>query len=279
MKEITEYKDYRQFIQDYYEDRKQKSAFTWRDFAAKAGFASPVYLKDICTGKKNLGAAAVEKVAAAMDLTGYEAEYFSALVACDHAKNDTDKKKAVNTIQAIAAENNVKILGVDEFAYFDSWKNPVIREVAPAMPGAKPLEMAHACKPKITAAEVTETLQFLTKIGLLKKDAQGNYTQTDKALSSGSGGFVPLALRNMHRQMGMFALEALENDPANERKFTGLTLGVSENAYDEILKELADCRKRIAAIASRPQKTEKVFRVNMQVFALTKNLNDNGSSR
>lgn len=79
--------------------------------------------------------------------------------------------------------------------------------------------------------------------------------------------------------MGTLALDSLENDSIKERKFTGLTLGVSESAYDEILAELDNCRKRIAAIATRQQDVEKVFRVNMQVFALTKNLNNRGSNR
>ena len=45
MKEIIEYTDYRKFIQDYYDERKRSSAFTWRDFARVAGFSSAVYLK------------------------------------------------------------------------------------------------------------------------------------------------------------------------------------------------------------------------------------------
>lgn len=272
MKPIIDYKDYRLYIQDYYEDRKQKSAFTWREFAAQAGFGSPVYLKYVCEGKKNLSAVAVEKVANAMGLTGFEIAYFRALVAFAHAKKDSDKKKAIDTMHDIAMNNNVKIMGADEFAYFDSWKNPVIRELAPVMTGAKPLDMAHACSQKITAAEVTETLQFLTKAGLLQKDEAGNYSQTDKILSTGDADFVPLAVRNMHRQMGTFALDALDKVDVNERQFTGLTLGISAATYDRILKELSDCRRRIAAIASEDKDIDRVYRVNMQVFPLTEKI-------
>lgn len=272
MKPIVEYKDYRQFIQDYYDDRKQKAAFTWRDFAAQAGFASPVFLKYVCEGKKNLGAVAVERVAIAMGLTGFEVPYFRALVSFAHAKNDSDKKEAVDTMQDIAAANNVKILNTDEFAYFDSWKNPVIRELAAAMPGAKPLDIAHASKVKISASEVSETLQFLVKAGMLKKDENGNYTQTDKVLSSGDKDFVPLAVRNMHRQMGSIALEALESPNISERQFTGITMGISENTYARILKELADCRHRIASLAAEEQQIERVYRVNMQVFPLSEKI-------
>ena len=37
MKDILEYTDYRQYIADYYADRKAKSAFSWQEFATAAG--------------------------------------------------------------------------------------------------------------------------------------------------------------------------------------------------------------------------------------------------
>ena len=45
MKEILEYTSYRQYIADYYADKKASSAFTWQTFASEAGFSSRVYLK------------------------------------------------------------------------------------------------------------------------------------------------------------------------------------------------------------------------------------------
>lgn len=272
MKAIVEYKDYRQYIQDYYDERKQTSSFTWREFAAQAGFGSPVYLKDVCSGKKNLSPVAVEKVANAMALTGFELSFFRALVTFSLAKNDIDKKNAIDLMQAIASANKVKIIGSDEFAYFDSWKNPVLREVAPAMPGAKPLDMAHKCNPKITAAEVADTLQFLTKTGILQKDPNGNYTQTDKVIKAADADIVPLAIKNMHRQMAGFAIDALDSVPQKERQFSGLTLGISQDVYEKIQKELSECRRRIAAIASESKTVERVYRLNMQMFPLTQTL-------
>ena len=53
MKEIVEYTDYRKFIQDYYDERKRNSAFSWQEFARNAGFSSAVFLKYVSEGKKN----------------------------------------------------------------------------------------------------------------------------------------------------------------------------------------------------------------------------------
>jgi uncharacterized protein (TIGR02147 family) len=139
------------------------------------------------------------------------------------------------------------------------------------MPGAKPLEMARACKQKISAAEVSETLDFLVRAKLLKKDRSGNYRQTDKSISMGSVDAVPVAARDMQRQMGEFAVKALDL-PLSERDMSGLTMGLTRRAYDRIKKELADCRRRIVAIAAEDDGTEQVYRLNLQLFPMSERL-------
>ena len=271
MKEIVEYTDYRKFIQDYYDERKRCSAFTWREFARKAGFSSAVYLKYVCEGKKNLSVGAAGSVASAMGLAGFEHTYFVLMVSYAHAKGDEAKQAAFEERCALAMAHKVRVLGSEEFKYFKSWKNQVLREIAPHMPGAKPLEMAKACKPAITAAEVTETLDFLLRANLLKKDKDGNYRQTDKAISIGPVDAVPVAARDLQRQMGELAVKSLSL-PTTERDMSGLTMGLTHRAYERIKKELADCRRRIMAIASEDDDTEQVYRLNLQLFPLSENL-------
>ncbi len=270
MKGILEYTSYRRYIADYYAEKKAKSAFTWQDFTKAAGFTSTVYLKYVSDGYFNLSDAATKRVAAAMNLTEFEQEYFYEMVRFDRAKTDAEKKAIFKKMLSIAESHKAKILEGDSFRYFDSWKNPVIRELAPAMPGAKPLALAHACRPKITAAEVSETLNFLVKANLLKKDKDGKYAQTEIGVSTGPMDATPVAVREMHRQMGEFALGAIEGVPQNERHFSGLTLGVTHDAYDEIVQEIAEFRKRIIAIATRTNDTDEVYRLNVQFFPMTK---------
>ena len=199
------------------------------------------------------------------------------MVKFDHAKTDEEKKSSFNRMLAIADMHKVRILEGDSFRYFDSWKNPVLRELAPAMPGAKPLALAKACRPEITAAEVSESLSFLIKANLLQKDKEGNYVQTEKSVTTGPMEVTPLAVRGMHRQMGEFALDTIEGVPQDERHFSGLTLGITRKAYDEIVEKIAIFRKEIIAIATRDSATDEVYRLNVQFFPLTnKNSNRKG---
>jgi uncharacterized protein (TIGR02147 family) len=165
----------------------------------------------------------------------------------------------------------MRVLGNDEFDYFKSWKNPVLRELAPHMPGAKPLEIAHACSPKISAAEVTETLNFLVKKKLLKKDKDGNYHQTDKTITMANTDAVPVAARELQRKMGEFAIKAIDL-PLSERTMSGFVLGLTERSYERIRKEMADFYRRVVAIATEEDETERVYRMNMQLFPLSQRL-------
>ena len=277
MKDILEYTSYRQYIADYYADKKAKSAFTWQEFTRAAGFSSPVHLKYASEGKLNLSDAAALRVAQAMHLAGYEQDYFCEMVKFDNAKTDAEKKAAFGKMLSIADSVKAKIIEGDSFRYFESWKNPVLRELAPAMPGAKPLALARACRPEITAAEVTETLNFLVKAGLLQKDKDGNYKQTERGVTTGPMEVTPIAVREMHRQMGEFALEAIEGVAQDERHFSGLTLGITRDAYEKIVQEIAEFRKRIITIATQDDGMDEVYRLNVQLFPMTnKSFNKKG---
>ena len=270
MKDILEYTDYRQYIADYYADRKAKTAFSWQEFAKTAGFSSPVYLKYVSEGRFNLSADAAARTAQAMHLADYEREFFVKMVELGHAKNDDEKRAAFSKMVSIAESRKAKIVDGESFRFFEDWKNPVLRELAPAMPGAKPLAMAHACRPEVSAAEVSESLSFLVKANLLQKDKDGNYAQTDKVVTTGPMEFTPLAVRGLHRQMGEFALDAIENVPQDERHFSGLTLGITREAYEKIVERIAEFRKDIIAIATSETATEEVYRLNVQFFPMTK---------
>jgi len=270
MAPIIEYQNYRQYILDYYTYQKKNHVFSWREFAKLSGFSNPVYLKQVCDGKYNLSDAAVDRVGRAMNLAGFELTYFKTLVDFAHAKTDEEKKRAFDDLQSIAKIHKVKVLGGDAFTYFESWKNPVIRELAPAMPGAKPLAMARACRPEITAAEVSESLQFLVKTGLLTKDKDGAYHQTEKSISMGSTDSAPVAARIMQREMGAFAMIALDELPLSERNMSGLTLGLTKKAYDRIVQELAEFRKKIVSIATEEDGMDNVYRLNLHLFPLTR---------
>ena len=269
MKPIVEYNDYRAYMADFYEERKRTSAFTWREFAKIAGFTSPSYLKLVCDGKSSLSRVTMNRVAVAMGLVGYEIEYFEAMVNFGNAQKDGAKKAYLDQMVSISAANKVRVIDEDAFEYYESWKNQVIRELAPMMPGATLGEFVKNCCQKVSAPEVRKSLKFLEKAGFLKRTGDNVYEQTDKAVT-GSKEALPLAIRMMHREMGQLGIHAIDEFSPEERNVTGVTLGVNQEGYEEIVRELDACRKKVISIAARCGKLDQVYRLNLQFFPLTK---------
>ena len=276
MKPITEYTDFRQLMLDYYEDRKRRSAFSWRDFSKAAGFTSSSYMKVVCDGKSKLSKIGVERTGAAMGLVGFEMEYFRALVEFGQAGTEDKKKAAYESMLSIAKVHKVRVMEGDLFEFYDSWQNPVVRELAPLMPGATPGEMAKMCYPDVSAAEVQQSLNFLTKAGLLKK--AGNSFSLAETSIKGSPDATRLALRGMHRMMSKLATPAIDL-PVGERNFSGVTMGVSRESYDRIVKVLDECRRQIIAIAAEDKGIEQVYRLNLQLFPLTKSVKESKNEK
>jgi len=273
MKPIVEYSDFRMYMRDFYEERKRCSAFSWREFSKIAGFSSPSYMKVVCDGKSKLSRIGVERTGAAMGLTGFEMDYFREMVVYGQAETEEKKIEAYNRMLAMAKSYKVRVLEGDLFEYYESWRNPVLRELAPIMPGATPGEMAKMCYPEVSALEVRESLDFLTKSGLLKKE-DGNFVQSETSLR-GTTDATRLAMRGMHRIMSKLATPALEL-PKEIRNFSGVTMGLSRESFGKVEKVLNECRRQIIDIAAEEKNIEQVYRVNLQLFPLTKNVKEGG---
>lgn len=267
MNYILQYQDFRRFLQDFYDWKKRTSAFSWRDYSKMCGFTSPVFMKQVCEGKSNLGKNATVKVADAFGFVGVERDYFFNLV----AKNDGKKRFAFAEMQSIAKANKVHHIGAESFRYYDSWVHPVIRELAPAMPGAMPKEIAKKCIHEVSAREVKESIDFQVEAGILKLTGESTYAQTDKILA-GDTQSISLAVRSMNRQMANFAIDAIDRFSVDERFVSGITMGVSNDAYGKIVEVLRKCREEVQSIILSDDKTEQVLRLNLQLFPLTKKI-------
>ncbi len=274
MKTIFEYRDYREYVRDFYESRKKCSAFTWREFTKLAGFSSSGFLKLVCDGKTRLSKVGVEKVLSAMNLSGAQAEYFRAMVSfCDSQQPDV-RRTSFERMMKIASENRVEFLEAKSFEYFSSWANPALRELAPIMKGASPLEMGHALVPAISAAEARESLDLQESLGLLKKDECGNYVQTSEGVSS-TREVISATVVNMQKQYAHLAAESLERYTREYRHISGMTMGLDREAYERLAAELDAFRKKVAEIVSNVKSYDRVYRMNLQLFPLSKKVEKN----
>lgn len=178
--------------------------------------------------------------------------------------------RAYEDIIALAQKHKIKILDSEQFSYFAKWQNAVVREIAPHAPiGTKTSNIARQVMPEISAAEVGAALRYLERSGMLKKQEDGSYKQTDKILSPGDPDITSIALKSFHKKMAEFGLNAIENIPMEERNVSEVVVGITRENYKQIVDEIKIFRKRILAIATYSDDMERVYCMQTNLFPLS----------
>jgi uncharacterized protein (TIGR02147 family) len=116
MDRIFAYIDYRKFLGDYYVDKKRTTRhFSHRYFAMKAGVKSPVLLKQVIDGKRNLTSLMIEKFAQALCLNKKESVFFRNLVLFNQARTAFDKQEHYSVLLSMIDAVSEHKLSADQY--------------------------------------------------------------------------------------------------------------------------------------------------------------------
>jgi uncharacterized protein (TIGR02147 family) len=270
MPSVFAYSDYRAFMRDAFAEKKASSRFSWREFAKRAGYASPVFLKLVAEEKSSLSTEGIERVGLALGLTDKEQEFFRLLVPFTHETNNEKKQKLFNEMRKIAALCKNHVVEANLYDYYKEWYHSVIRELAPNVSSES--EISKLLVPKVPLPQVKASIALLLKLGLLERDSQGKYRQTGKHLTTGEN-INSMAVRKHHKNMGTLAVAALEDVLKEERDISGITMGLSKEGFEAVKAEIANFRRKIKEIAVQSESKEEpesVYRINLQLFPLSK---------
>ena len=109
--------------------------------------------------------------------------------------------------------------------------------------------------------------------GFLKREAEHAYVLTEKTVICTKES-LPIAVRGMHKEMASLARTAIDQFSIDERHFTGATLGLCEEAYARISQEMDAFVRKAASIAAEYENINQVYRLNLQLFPLTKKIQE-----
>ena len=222
------YTDYRSYLKDFYDFRKDgQHGYSYRAFSKAAGFSSPNILKLVIEGKRNISPDATQKFLKALGLKGQMSEYFTTLVRMNQAKTDADKEYYYAILKKLTPQSKRRDLDSDSHQYLSHWLYPVIREMV-SLPEFKddPYWIARRIHGNASVQEISQALQFLIKNGFIEKAEDGSYTSKDNMVLT-SDEVKSLAIRNYHRQMLDKAKETLESLPVEERDQASCRRGLS----------------------------------------------------
>lgn len=272
LEHLFDYDDFRKFLQDYFEEQKKmRSVFSHRFFAAKAGFSSSSYCLNVIRGRFNLTPKSIEKISKAMNFEPLQKAYFEALVQYNQAHQVDERESAWEQIVHIRKQIEFTHLTNREQEYFSKWYYPVVREaVVNSNWNGDYTVLARVLDPQITTEEARDAVKNLERWGLIRKVDDMHYEETSQMLDA--SGVAPIALREIRREYMQHAIGAVESKPRHERFAAFTTLAMSEDSYRYAVEVLEEARKKIITRAGNDLDVERVYEMMLVAFPMSKKM-------
>lgn len=280
MKELFEHLNYREYLADYYAEKKQRHAcYSYRLFSRTAGFKSPNFLKLVIEGQRNLSKDSVFKFCKALGLNKREAEYFENLVFFNQSKTLEEKNAYLANLMKFRGKADPAKVEQSEYAYFSKWYHPVIRELVASVDFRGDFKaLGQAVIPAISAAEARKSVELLLTLGFVERDTAGGYRKTAASLTTGRQ-VRSVAVATYHKAMMKLAAESIERFGAAQRDIESVTLSVSEQTFRAMMEKANGFLMEMLKLAEADTQNERVVQVNMQVFPLTHRLESKGGEQ
>jgi uncharacterized protein (TIGR02147 family) len=269
MKSVFAYIDYRRFLKDFYDDaKKTRKYFSYRFFALRAGVNAPILLKMVIDGKRNLSRKTIDKFIKGVGLKEKEAVFFRNLVHFNQAKSSLEKQEYYRVLKSMSDQVPQHLMEDDHFDYYDKWYLSALREGICQHDYSDNWDLvAKSVHPEISPDDAQKAVAWLLAHDLLKKQKNGRYEQTHKAITTRSE-VKSMVVRNFNRVMIRLAERSLDEVPVQERYASGITVGLTKEAYDMIMAEMEGFRDRVIKIVDSLDASDSVYQLNMQMFPL-----------
>lgn len=275
MNSIFSYIDYRKFLEDFYTEKKRTTkCFSYRYFSRRAKLTSPVFLKLVIEGKRNLTERTIRSFAKALDLNERESLYFRHLVLFDQSGDALHKQEHYSVMVSMMGLVNEKVLNSNQSEYLSRWYMPVVRELlCLADFDDNHSLLAQTVVPPITPIEAGRAVNLLVELNLIAPKADGGYCAVSSAWR-GTGKIGAKTLRDFNREMARKGIEAIDRFPISSRHASSVTIGISPASYKLLEAELRAFKDRVVAIAHRDEHSSQVYQLNLQLFPVSKDIAD-----
>lgn len=267
LKRIEHFADYRQYLRDFYEDRKQQvPGYSYRVFCRKSGIKSPSLFIEVIQGKRNLTRRTIPAFIKGLGLTDTDASFFTQLVAFNQSTTSEEKQSCLERMRGLRRPVKQKVIPLDQREYFSKWYNPVLRESACIFDWHEDFSLlARSLDPPISTREARNGVSLLLRLGMIVKNPDGKYVQADQAITTGPE-VVSDGVRMLNRHLSALGVEAIERFPPSKRDISSMVIGVSSQAFSLIKQEILEFRRRIARIVDDENHPDQVYNVNIQFF-------------
>lgn len=268
---LFEYRDYRQFLKDWYAaGKKSRASLSYRQFAKKAGFHTSNFLMLVMQGKRNLTEESLNKFIVALNLNKQEQEFFRNLVFFTQGETHEEKNLHYQRLLQSRKLSLMKPIEKQNYEYYSAWFHPVVRELVVSKDfDGTPEWIARRIHPAITPAQVLKSIELLEKLGFIRKENGSRWTQSSTIVSTGPE-LTSVVVHNYHKLLLDLSREVMDQLSMKHRDVSALTLGVPRGRIPMLREKIRSFRQEILKMVSGDTEPEEVVQLNIQFFPVTK---------
>lgn len=268
---IYRYDDFRTFLKDAFQYRKEKDPeYSYRKFAKDAGIANPGYLLDVIVGKRTLSDNAAKKTAAAFELNDAEGEFFGLLVDFGQAKQDAKRQEIYQDILYRRNRSRFARLSPSLVKYYQDFHYPLVYSALHAFDFRGDYEnFGGVFDPAIAPGALKKYIRELCEWELVKQGADGRYTVTEAFVEPPET--MGALVRRLNREWILQAAESLFRHGPEDRHVSTLLLSVSEATKKKLREEVEAFRRQVLDLVAQDKgEPSGLMQLSLQYFPKTK---------
>jgi uncharacterized protein (TIGR02147 family) len=272
--DIFKFQGFRDYLRHCLEERKatRRGTGSLRSLAARSGFRSPSTISMFASGMRVPNPIAADKLACGLGLAGRQRKYFITLAALEAASSERERSEAHARLVKLRAMTDESLLECRQYRFLSDPLYPILYCLMGVSGIDQSPEALAAVIPDAKASRVEKTLLDLQGLGLIHKDADGGFSQTQKMISTADclpDGAQDAAFHGYHKHMLVAAAAALELS-REEREMNGLTIAIPRSQLPVVKERIRRFRRAINETMSRFDEADDVYQLNIQFFPLTR---------
>jgi len=272
---IVEYRNYHEFLADYYRHKKlANKTFSFRRFAQLAGIKSSNYLMLVMQERRKLSAQAARAVAKAMKLSRAESSYFISLVglersadADEHEKFDKERKVAIRKIVT-------RMLPIEKRQYLATWYYPLLRELPFLSDFQASAEwISHKLQGLITPKQAEQAMKTLVDLGLWKLHA-GKIVVSDLILDTGDDitSFSESVVVAVHKETLLAWTRIFEKITKEEREFGLINIPIHHEKIPELKRRIRQFQDELIGWLQEEKNPTQLVQVGTYLVPMTRGI-------
>ncbi len=265
--ELFTYLNYREFLRDYFDyERSRNPRLSLRALAARIvpALGASGLLSGVLNGKKNLGHDLRVKFATGLKLKIREAQFFELLVLFNQTKNMKEKAAYFSQLSRFR-QSKAKTISEGQHRFFTRWYYAVVWNYFGMDQRQKnPAVIAQAIHPPLSEAQVSEAIDLLLSLGLIKKLANG-YAVTEHHLKT-EPEFRGMEAMQYNQQFLELAVTSLYSIEPERRLFNTMVVSISQTTVGKLREKILTFQEEAQEIINQDPGSECIYTLGFQLY-------------